>query len=183
MAEKLMGTVTIENARILFRNFAGGPTRFNPDNKKRTFNVIIPPELVEPMLRDGWNIKWLQPRLDEFGKQINPDDEPAPKLEVQVKYLGRNGPVKPPRVIMITSRGRTALDASTIDLLDTAEIENVDVILRPYSYDVNGSQGISAYLQTMFVTIREDELERKYNELPDDDTQPIRRRFLPDDER
>lgn len=167
MADKFVGNVTIEDARILFRNFAGGPTRFDPDNKKRTFNVIIPPELVGPMQEDGWNIKWLQPRRDEFGKQLDPDDVPAPNLQVQVKYMGRNGPVKPPRVMMITSRGRTPLDASTISLLDTAEIDKVDVIIRPYNWDVRGEQGIAAYLQTMFVTIREDELELKYTDVPD----------------
>jgi hypothetical protein len=39
------------------------------------------------------------------------------------------------------------------------------MILRPFTWSVSGKGGIKAYLQSMFVTITEDALERKYGDL------------------
>ena len=145
--------VVLENRRILFRNFAGEEGRFNAKGN-RNFNVVLEPEEAEAMLKDGWNVKYLQPREE--------GDEPLPRLEVTVKF----GKV-PPRVILITSRGKTALDEDMLKILDWAEIENVDLIVRPYEWEVNGKTGVKAYLKSIYVTIREDELERKYMDVPD----------------
>ena len=146
--------VVLEGRRILFRNFAGEEGRFNAKGN-RNFNVVLEPEEAEAMLKDGWNIKYLQPREE--------GDEPLPRLEVTVKY----GKI-PPRVILITSKGKTQLDEDMISLLDWAEIENVDMIVRPYEWGpINGKTGVKAYLKSIYVTIREDELERKYMDVPD----------------
>ena len=145
--------VVLENRRILFRNFAGEEGRFNAKGN-RNFNVVLEPEEAEAMEKDGWNIKYLQPREE--------GDEPLPRLEVTVKF----GKI-PPRVILITSKGKTQLDEDMVSLLDWAEIENVDMIVRPYEWEVNGKTGVKAYLKSIYVTIREDELERKYMDVPD----------------
>ena len=50
-----------------------------------------------------------------------------------------------------------------IDILDWIDIEKVDLIIRPYSWSVNNSSGIKAYVKTMYITIYEDELMIKYN--------------------
>lgn len=68
---------------------------------------------------------------------------------------------------MITSRGRTPLGEDEVSILDWADLANVDLIVNPYHWDVNGRQGVSAYLQTIFATIEEDELELKYADVPD----------------
>jgi hypothetical protein len=146
-------SVVLEGRRILFRNFSGEEGRFNAKGQ-RNFNVLLEQAEAEAMLEDGWNVKWLQPREE--------GDDPQPRIEVSV-HFGKN----PPRIILITSRGKTPLDESMISLLDWAEIENVDMIIRPYQWDVNGKTGVKAYLKSIYVTIREDELEKKYLDVPD----------------
>jgi hypothetical protein len=151
--------VVLEGRRILFRNFAGEEGRFNAKGN-RNFNVVLEPEEAEAMLKDGWKVKYLQPREEE--------DQPLPRLEVTVKF----GKI-PPRIILITSRGKTALDEDMVKLLDWAEIENVDLIVRPYEWTVNEKSGVKAYLKSIYVTIREDELEKKYMDVPDSAAESI----------
>lgn len=145
--------VVLEDRRILFRNFSGEEGRFNAKGA-RNFNVLLNDDEAVAMLEDGWNVKYLQPREE--------GDEPQPRLEVSV-HFGKN----PPRIVLITSKGKTPLDESMVSLLDWAEIEMVDMIVRPYSWEVNGRAGVKAYLKSIYVTIREDELERKYIDVPD----------------
>lgn len=154
MASAEKNTVLMEGVRILFRNFAGKEGQYNREGD-RNFGVILPDDVAEAMLRDGWNVKYLKPREED-------DDEvETPWLSVSVNYeKGR-----PPMIFVLTSRGRTALDADTVEMLDWAEITNVDLIVRPYAWEVSGNTGIKAYLQSMYVTIEEDELQRKYAEM------------------
>lgn len=146
-------TVLMEGVRIIFRNFSGKEGKYNREGD-RNFAVLLDDEVANAMAQDNWNVKWLQPR--------NEDEEEAPQayLPVSVSYKGR-----PPRVVMITSRGRTNLDDTQVEMLDWATIVNVDLIVRPYEWTVNGKSGVKAYLQSLYVTIEEDELERKYGEL------------------
>lgn len=157
--QKARQPITLEGRRIHFRNFAGEPTRFNIEGGVRDFIVFLEPEEAEAMEKDGWNIKYLKPR-DE-------DDQPAPILRVKVRYPKGESRARPPRVILITSRGKTALDQDTVKILDWADIDNVDMIIRPWEWEINGNTGIAAYLNSIYVTIREDELEKKYMDVPE----------------
>jgi hypothetical protein len=152
--------VVLEDVRIIFRNFAGKEGMYNAKGK-RTFSVLLDDARANAMTQDGWNVKWLKPREE--------GDEPQAHLSVTVNYNGR-----PPRVVMITSRGRTTLHEDEVELLDWVDIRNVDLIIRPFNWEVNGKTGISAYLQSMFITIEEDELERKYAEYEEVSAQGVR---------
>lgn len=140
--------VTIEDAQIIFRNFEGKEGQYNRKGD-RNFAVILPPDVAEVMAQDGWNIKSLKPREE--------GEEGALYLPVAVNFTNR-----PPRIVMLTSRTRTNLDESSVELLDYADIEKADLIVNPFNWEANGKQGVKAYLKSLFVTIAEDELERKY---------------------
>jgi hypothetical protein len=147
-------TVLMEGVRIIFRNFAGKEGQYNREGD-RNFAVLLDDKVAEAMAADNWNVKWLKPR------EGDEDEETQAYLPVSLNFAkGR-----PPRVVMITSRGRTTLDENMVELLDWADITNVDLIVRPYEWTVSGKSGIKAYLQSIYVTIEEDELERKYAEL------------------
>jgi len=148
--------VVMEGVRLVFRNFTGKEGEYNREGD-RNFGVILPDNATaEAMLADGWNVKYLKPREDD-----EEETEPTPWLPVKVGY----GKGRPPKIFMVTERGKTALDEDTVATLDWADITNVDMIVRPYHYEVSGRSGISAYLQSMYATIEEDELERKYAEM------------------
>lgn len=144
-------TVTLENVRIIFRNFAGKEGPFNSEGD-RNFAVLLTPEMADGLSNDGWNVKTT--------KEREVDDEMVggePYLPVKLSYKGR-----PPTVVMITSRGRTHLSESEVELLDYADIKNVDLIVRPFDWAVNNKTGRKAYLKSIYVTIEEDDLELKY---------------------
>ena len=56
----------------------------------------------------------------------------------------------------------------TVSVLDYAEIDNVDIIINPYHWEVNGKTGVKAYVKTMYVTLVVDEFYDKYNKEDDD---------------
>lgn len=141
--------LVIESAEILFRNFSGVQSQYNPAGS-RNFCVIIPTEdIAEKLSADGWNVKRLRPREE--------GDPERPYIQVNVSFSGR-----PPIVKMITSSGQTMLDEETIGMLDYADISNVDLIIGPYNWNVNGKSGVKGYVRSMYVTIREDEFAAKY---------------------
>lgn len=138
-----------ENCRIIFRNFKGEQSQYNRAGDRNFCVVIEDAAVADRLAADGWNIKHLPP-LDD-------GEESTSYLPVAVSFTN-----VPPTIVMLSSKGRTHLDESTIDILDYAEIENVDLIVNPYNWEVNGKSGVKAYVKSMYVTIREDELARKY---------------------
>lgn len=151
---KEVDLVVMEGARIVFRNFAGAEGQYNREGA-RNFCVLLEDDLAQDMEEDGWNIKRLKPREEE--------ESGSAYIQVAVGF----GKGRPPRIVMITSQGRVELGEDECVLLDWAEIENVDLIVRPYHWNVNGNTGIKAYLKSIFVTIREDYLDLKYADVPE----------------
>lgn len=145
--------LVIENAKIGFRNFSGKEGKFNPAGR-RNFCVFLESYLATGLENDGWNIRWLEPR-DE-------GEERQAYLQVAVSYENI-----PPKIVLVTSHGKTQLDENSVNILDWAEIQNVDLIIRPYNWDVNGKSGVKAYVKSMYVTLVEDEFESKYVDVPD----------------
>ena len=151
--------IMIENGRIGFRNFSGKEGKFNPAGR-RNFCVFLDEETAINLIRDGWNVRWLEPK--------NEGDEKQAYLQVTVSYENI-----PPKIIIISSKGKTVLNAETVSLLDWVEIKEVDLIIRPYNWEVSGKFGVKAYIKSMYVTMVEDAFESKYYDVPDSATDAI----------
>ena len=142
--------IRIDNAKIAFRNFAGAEGKFNPAGN-RNFCVFLPEDVAKSMEAEGWNIRWLNSYPDEPAKGI-----------ISVKLNFGN---YPPNIILISDGKMTRLDENTVDTLDFAELEKVDLILRGYEWNVSGKHGIKAYLKTGYFILVVDELAKKYAEM------------------
>lgn len=142
--------IVIENAKIIFRNFSGRETDYNRSGD-RNFNIIIDDSNQAADLKNlGWNVR-------ELTNKNDPDDITY-ILKVKVRF-----DMYPPKVYTVTpNKNVTELDESTVGLLDNADIAFVDAIITPYNWERNGEQGVTAYLQKMYVNIEEDALDSKY---------------------
>lgn len=147
-------TVTLEDVEIIFRNFTGRKGMYNAEGD-RSFAVKLTPEWAEELKNRGWNIKYLRP---------NEDEEVGPAyISVKVNF---DGP-RPPKIYMISpsSKRRTQLGVGEVEILDYVDILQIDLILNPFPYDFNGRSGISVYLDSLYVTIIENALEVKYDNM------------------
>ena len=144
--------IVIENARIGFKNFAGKEEKYNPAGR-RNFCVFLDTDLAVTLEEDGWNIRWLTAR-DE-------DEEDQAYMQVALSYEPY-----PPKIVLITSQRKTILDEDNVNMLDWADIQSVDLIMRPYNWEDSGKVGVKAYLKSMYVLLMEDEFEGKYDEIP-----------------
>lgn len=147
--------IVIEGASIGFKNFSGREIPpYNPAGR-RQFCVFLDPEIAKDLEKEGWNIKYLKEDEDGIRQAF---------LSVRVNY----GNISP-RIFMVTRRNKVFLDENTIGMLDDADITNVDIVIRPYTWNVGNKEGIAAYVKTMYVTIEEDEFASKYEDNFDDD--------------
>lgn len=131
----------IEDAKILFTNFAGSPTRYNSEGGKREISVALPLNLVEDLEKDGWNVKYRKNADGEF-------DPERPYLGAKVSYKFRA-----PAIWLITGGRKQLMTEGTVGTLDNITIKTADVVIHPSVYDVRGQQGISAYVKELYVVM------------------------------
>lgn len=152
MAGYIDRTVTMEDVTVLpgpWRNFSGKEGAYNREGD-RNFAVVLPDDVAKAMARDGWNVKTTKPQDGE--------EEGSPYLGIAVSFKG-----KPPEIYVITTaRGRVRLGEDEVGTLDWLNYDVADIIVSPYEWSVRENSGVKAYLQKMFVVIKEDALDLKY---------------------
>lgn len=146
----------MENVRIRFKNFSGRAGKYNREGDRSFCAMIDDPVEAERLALLGWNIKYLAP-LDE-------GSEPQAYIQIAVSYKNIE-----PNIYMITNKNKVRLSENTVGNLDSADIKNVDLIVSPYNWEVNGKSGVKAYCKTMYVTIDEDVFAGKYAFDPEDE--------------
>lgn len=151
MEKRVTENIIIENASIGFRNFSGKQTAVNREGDRNFCVFFDDLELADRLAADGWNMKQTKPR--------DPEDTPTPFLQVSMRFDNF-----PPKILLISSAGKTYLEEQDVNMLDWSEIKNVDLIINPYNWkNRDGSKGgVKAYLKEMYVTIVENPFEEKY---------------------
>lgn len=151
------GILQIDDARIIYRNFSGAPSKYNREGD-RNFALVIPnEEIADALVNDknkfgvGWNVK-VKPARDE-------GDAPFIYMPVKVKFNDR-GPV----VYLQSGKNRVKLDEESISMLDDIDISSVDLDIRPYDDEINGKPFRAAYLQSMCVTQEIDRFAERFAE-------------------
>jgi len=145
--------LSLENVRIGFRNFEGREGQYNKMGD-RNFVVFLERQLADELAAEGWNVKF--PRESE--NRVDPD-EPGRDAYLPVTVSFDNYPAN---VFLISDGKPTKLTGEEVSMLDWAEIENVDLVLRPYTWTVNRNTGIKAYLKSGYFTIVTDAFQSKY---------------------
>lgn len=148
--------LNMEDVKIVFRNFRGEERGQWNKAGDRNFSVVIEDEeLAQQLIEDGWKVKIRKPKRE--------DAEPFYHLPVKVSFK------YPPKIVRIAGRHKTLLDENSVGCLDFDNISRVDIVIRPYMWDVNGSHGVAAYVKSMYVTVLEDVFASRYDEeFPED---------------
>lgn len=139
------GILQIDDARIIWRNFAGVGDKYNREGDRHFTLIVDNEELADALRNDkneygvGWNIRSKPPR-DE-------DEDPFITMKVKVKFNGRG-----PNIYLKTGDAMNRLDEESIYCLDKIDIASVDLDIRPYDDIVSGKPFRAAYLQSMCVT-------------------------------
>ena len=143
------GILQIDDARIIFRNFSGKPSKYNSEGD-RNFSLVIPDDkTANELIKLGWNVKIKPPREE--------GEDPFRRLDVKVNFNDK-GPV----IYLRTNGVVNQLDEESVGMLDNIDILSVDLDIRPYHWDVNGKTGTTAYLQSMYVTQRVDRFAERF---------------------
>lgn len=147
-----VNNINIEGATIIWKNFSGERDRFNPG--KRGFSVVIDDTVMADELRqEGWNIK--ERPLQEGADPSEQEWTLPVKLNMN-RYT---------QIWLIVGKHKTLLDENTVAQLDVVDIIDCDISIRPYEWEMSGRTGITAYVDSMYVTIRENKFAEKYADL------------------
>lgn len=151
------------DARIVYRNFSGAPSKFN-QNGERSFSIVIgngfldgkemgSDEISDVLEADGWHVKRKPP--------VEEGEEPFNTLPVKVKFgAGRN-----PAIYLDDGENIKLIDEDLVSMIDDLNVSSVDMDIRPYNWTMGNNSGVTAYLQSMCVKFIPDRFARRMNNI------------------
>ena len=150
-------TVNLEDCVIDRRNFGGSEIKRNGrilnDAGKRNFLLILSPEMTEEFMDRGWNV-------GKFS-QRDPDVEPEGFMRVTISYFKN-----PPIIHYISGDVDTLLDESRLYLLDTVNMESIDMrVVGVNKQTKDGTWKKYAYVEEMWIVVTPDRFAAKYANL------------------
>lgn len=133
------GSIEVNNAVIVWKNFAGNANRFG--NTTREFSLVVSQDFAEELIKKGWNVK----------SYSNGEDE---MLYITIKVNMESA--FPPSVVLFTDfhgkKTRTNLDETTI-----ADLDKIRIVPESTSLSVNGYRSkmfpdkVTGYLKKLYV--------------------------------
>ena len=157
---KVFEKIRVEGAKIRFRNFSGAEGQYNKAGDRNFELIISDPNEAQRLTEEGWNVRI---------KPIRNGEETIYVLKVKVNMDVKPGR-KPVKAVLIVNGMQTELDAESIGILDAIDyndIQNIDLVIRPYNYDVSGKSGVAAYLEEIWVTQSDTGFSSKYSPAED----------------
>lgn len=146
------GKILMDNVKIKYPNFAGIRKQFNDEGDRNFVVVIEDPEIAEELRERGFNIKIKTPD--------NPGEVPEMQFKVVVSYR-----YSAPIAYLKTGRKLKELTEETIGILDSIEMERVDLDLRlGKEWSAGGRTGRTAYLDKIVVVQEVDRFLARYAE-------------------
>ena len=127
-------TITIKDARLIYKNFSGAPDAFNRNGVQPNFSVVIPEEDVG-YFRDDLMLN-VKERVTKEGDVFH-------YLRIKVGkyaeiYLGDDG------------TNLSMLEPDEYPMLDQIRLSKCDLSISPSSYTSGGKTGTTVYLSEMF---------------------------------
>lgn len=138
------GNLRVENAAVIFRNFSGAPTNFNPQGGKRTFSLCLNKEWADILKQDGWNVKERQ--IDDgeviYHTEIvvNENSQYPPHLYLLSEFMGK--------------KTLTLLQPDQYRKLDQDMIVNLDMEIHPFEHGRGTAGSKKGYLKNLWATLQ-----------------------------
>lgn len=152
------GTIIFDRAQVPggnWRNFSGGPTKYNKSNTQRFFEIFLTDEEATRLKDLGWNIKWLESRNNSDPKQAH--------MQVFIRFDVPSRRLQP-KIWMTRTKGNPILmDEDLVSQLDSDDIVRAKLQIRPYDWELeNGTKGRKAMLKQAYFTIEEDDFGAEF---------------------
>lgn len=149
--------INITDGIIAYHNFSGRPTDWKPEGGERTVTFVIPDDIAQNLINDGWNIRLQMPKDNER--------DPRYLLDCKIKYRTRNGTPRDPKIFIIRDDGYIHVTEDMVDTLDRADIVHVDAVIGPFFWEFGGRSGITACVNSMYLMVKENPIDEKYRKM------------------